>query len=182
MTFANPPRYAPESARAYVAALLELLGERDPLAVMAETPHALRLATDGLTDERARRPEAPGKWSAVEVVRHLADSEIVYGYRVRLIVAAERPAIPGYDQDAWADRLRYRDDRLEDALADFSALRAMNLRWLGTRTPEEMARVGLHAERGEERVGHIARLLAAHDLVHLGQVARICQAGGDAPP
>lgn len=175
-TFANPPRYAPEAAQAYVAALLDLLGNRDPLDTMAATTDALREATASLPDALARQPEAEGKWSVVEVVRHLVDSEIVYGYRVRLIVAAERPHIPGYDQDAWTDRLRYRDDRLADALADFAALRAMNLRWLRTRTPEEQARIGIHSERGEESVAHIAKLLAAHDLVHLRQIARIRQA------
>lgn len=177
-TFANAPRYAPETARAYVAALLDLLGERDPLAVLEATLAALSETTAGLSDADARRPEAPGKWSVVEVVRHLADSEVVYGYRVRLIVAAERPAIPGYDQDAWADRLRYRDDRLDDALGDVTALRAMNLRWLRARTPEELARVGFHSERGEESVGHVAKLLAAHDLVHLRQIARVRAAIG----
>jgi hypothetical protein len=172
-TFANPPRYAAETARAYVAALFEILGDRDPLATMAATPAALREVTAGLSDEGARRPEAEGKWSVQQVVRHLADSELVYGYRVRLIVAAERPAIPGYDQDEWARRLGYHDGTLADALDDVTAMRAMNLRWLRARTDEEMARIGLHSERGEESVAHNARLLAGHDLVHLRQIARI---------
>ena len=176
--FANPPRYAAETARAYVASLLALLGERDPFEVLAGTPAELRAATAGLSDEAARTPEAPGKWSVQQVVRHLADSEVVYGYRLRLIVAADRPAIPGYDQDAWAERLGYHDGTLSDALADVAALRAMNLRWLRARTPEELDRAGVHSERGEESVLHIARLLAAHDLVHLRQIARVRAAVG----
>jgi hypothetical protein len=176
--FANPPRYAAETAQAYVASLLAVLGDRDPLEVMAATPAALREATAGLDAAAARAPEAEGKWSVQEVVRHLADSEIVYGYRIRLIVAAERPAIPGYDQDAWAQRLGYLDGPLDEALADHAAMRAMNLRWLRARTPAELARTGLHSERGEESVAHIARLLAAHDLVHLRQIARIRGATG----
>jgi hypothetical protein len=93
-------------------------------------------------------------------------------------VAAERPPIPGYDQDAWADRLRYRDDRLGDVLDDFAALRTVTLRWLRARTPDELARVGLHSERGEESAAHLTKLMAAHDLVHLRQLARVRAAIG----
>ncbi len=177
-TFANPPRYAAETAQAYVAALFEILGGRDPIETMAATPAALREATAGLTDDAARRPEADGKWSVQQVVRHLADSELVYGYRVRLIVAADRPAIPGYDQDAWATLLGYHDGTLAAALDDVTAMREMNIRWLRSRTDEEMARVGIHSERGEESVIHNARLLAGHDLVHLRQIERIRKAIG----
>ena len=172
-TFANPPRYSAETAAAYIRALLDLLGDREPLALLARGPERIRAACAGLSTSGARKPEAEGKWSAVEVVRHLADSEIVYGYRMRLIVAAERPAIPGYDQDAWAERLRYRDGDLPDALDDFQAARITTMRWLRSRTPEERARVGLHSERGEESVTRSVKLLAAHDLVHERQIERI---------
>lgn len=174
--FSNPARYAPETARAYVAALLDLLGDRDPLDTMARTPAALRDAVEDVPEAARRRPEAPGKWSVVEVVQHLADSELVYGYRMRLTVAEERPPIPGYDQDAWAQNLRYRDVRLEDALADLEAMRTMNLRFLRTLTDADLDRIGVHTERGEESVRHITRLLAGHDLLHLRQIDRIKQA------
>lgn len=174
--FANPAHYAPEAAHAYVTALLDLLGDRDPLDTLARTPALLRDSTDGLDDALLTTPEAPDKWSVVEVVQHLADSELVYGYRMRLIVAAERPPIPGYDQDAWAVRLGYRERRLEDALADLEAMRTMNLRFLRARSDAELDRIGLHAERGEESVRHLTRLLAGHDLVHLRQIERIKKA------
>jgi hypothetical protein len=176
--FANPPRYSAETARAYVAALLDALGDRDPIETMARTPAALRDAVAGLSDEALRTPERPGKWSVVEVVQHLADTEVVYGYWMRVTVAQDRPSIPGYDQDAWAKNLRYDAVRVEDALADQEALRTMNLRWLRSLTDEEMERVGIHAERGEESIHQITRLLAAHDLVHLRQIERIKGAVG----
>lgn len=175
-TFANPPRYSAETADAYVAALLDLLGDRDPYAVLAETPAALRDATGSLDTDALRTPEGPGRWSVHHVVTHLLDSEVVYGYRMRLIVAADRPAIPGYDQEAWAARLRYTDQPLDAVLDAFAALRALHLAWLRALSDDELDRVGLHNERGEESVRHIVRLLAAHDLVHRGQIARITAA------
>src|SRR5690606_23766078 len=135
-----------------------------------------RDAVEGVPDAALRRPEAPGKWSVVQVVQHLADSELVYGYRIRMTVAHDRPPIPGYDQDLWATSLRYDAVRLEDALADFEALRTLNLRFLRSLPEEAWERVGLHAERGEESVRKLTRLMAGHDLVHLRQIERIKRA------
>ena len=90
-----------------------------------------------------------------------------------MVLAQDRPAITGYDQDAWATRLRYTDAEIEQALGDFDQLRASNLRLL-TRMPEaDRARVGVHAERGEESVAHMMRLYAGHDVLHIRQIERI---------
>jgi hypothetical protein len=177
-SFSNPPRYAAETAREYVAALFELLGDRDVMETLAATPAALRAAIASVGPELARVPEREGKWSVQQVLRHLADSEMVFAYRVRLIVAADRPGIPGYDQDEWADRLGYHEGTPAEALDDFESMRRMNLRWLRGRSPEEMARVGIHSERGEESVFHVAKLMAGHDLLHLRQIERIKAAVG----
>lgn len=172
------PAYDAADPGAYVRAMLALVGDRDPVALLAAAPDRLRAAAAGLSPEDARRPERDGKWSVLQTLRHLADSEIVYGYRLRLIVAADRPAIPGYDQDAWADRLHYHAGTVEDALGDWAAMRRMTVRWLGALAPDEWERAGVHSERGEESVGRIARLLAAHDVAHERQVLRTREALG----
>ena len=114
----------------------------------------------------------------LHVVQHLADAELVGAFRYRMILAHDRPAIPGYDQDRWAERLRYADSDLEGAVQQLEAVRAANLRLLERTTPEERRRVGVHAERGEESVEHTMRMYAGHDLVHLRQLARIAAAVG----
>ena len=172
-TFANPAGSDAEANTAYVRALLDLLGDRDPLTVLAEMVQALQAAVAGLDDERLCRPERPGKWSLSEVVAHLADSDLVFGYRLRRVLAEDRPSLTGYDQDRWADRLRYRAANLPESLALFAALRAGNLRLLRAATPADLARVGLHSERGEESVALMITLYAAHDLVHRRQIDRI---------
>ena len=169
---ARPPRYSPETARAYVDAILERVGDHDPVALLASAPTALARAVDGLSDADARRPPAEGAWSVLAVLRHLADCEMVYGVRMRLIVAEDRPAIPAFDQDAWAQRLHYDAGTVAEALADIAAQRAMTLRWLATLRDAELDRAGMHAERGEESVRRIVTLLAGHDLRHLDQIAR----------
>lgn len=167
-----------EQVRTYIAGILEALGSRDALDVLAETPAVLRRAVAGLTPEQDGTPELPGKWSVRQVAQHLADSELVGGFRFRMVLAHDGPQLPGYDQDLWAERLRYEESDLATALQDFTTLRQANLRLLQRATPEELQRVSRHAERGEEALGHMIKLYAGHDLVHLRQIARIRQAIG----
>jgi hypothetical protein len=163
---------------AYINSLFLALGDRDPLKVLAETPGALRKVTQGIGREKLREAEAPGKWSLIHVVQHLADSEIVGAFRYRMVLAHEHPAIAGYDQDLWAGRLRYSEVELADALELFTTIRQANLRLLQSTSPEERARFGIHSERGEESVARMMRMYAGHDLVHLRQMARVKQAVG----
>ncbi|HEV2854936.1 MAG TPA: DinB family protein [Thermoanaerobaculia bacterium] len=157
----------------YAQGLLKRLGDQDPLVVLAGLGAAVRKVFDGVPDAAMRRAEAPGKWSMIEVAQHLADSEIVVGFRLRMILAQDRPEITAYDQDLWAGRLRYREANLSEVLEQLEALRGANLRIARRLTKDELDRVGVHAERGAESVGYLLRLVAGHDLVHLDQLARI---------
>jgi hypothetical protein len=162
----------------YIASLLQALGSRDPLQVLAETPTTLRAAVAGLTRPQDAMPERPGKWSVRQVVQHLADSDLVGAFRFRMVLAHDAPELPGYDQDVWAQRLDYQDSDLPSALHEFSTLRDATVRLLRRATPEDMPRVMRHAERGDESLSHMIRTYAGHDLVHLRQIARIRQAIG----
>jgi DinB superfamily len=176
--FTNPAGAAREEAQAYTAALLELLGDRDPHTVLAALPDAVEALTVGVDEALARRPEREGKWSIVQVVSHLADTETVYGYRMRMIVAQDAPPIQGYDQDLWGDRLHYRDEPLSVVVGELRMLRGRNLRFTRCLDDTELDRVGVHSERGRESVRHNLRLVAAHDLLHRAQLARIRRAVG----
>jgi hypothetical protein len=171
--FTNPFASAPGQAGQYASAVIALVGERDPIDVLRETADRLDASVRGLSDEEMRRPEAPGKWSRGQILRHLADSEIVWGWRIRLVLAQDRPPLTGFDQDAWADRLRYRDADPSAALREFHAVRDGHLRLLEGLTPEDLQRVGIHAERGEQTLATMLRLQAGHDLLHLNQIRRI---------
>ena len=171
--FTNPATGAAEHAAAYVAAILDLVGERDPLSVLRQTPAAVSQAIQELSQSQLRIPEQPGKWSIVEIVQHLADSEIVLAWRVRQILAHDRPPLTGYDQDRWAERLHYSDADPSEAIELFTLLRRANLRLLERASPDDLRRVGVHVERGEESLEHIRRLCAGHDLLHLRQIDRV---------
>ena len=171
--FSNRSTDPPQERANYSKAVLELLGGRDPVSVLQETPAAAARAIEGLSPAQLRKPEAPDKWSITQVLQHLADSDLVWGWRVRLILAQDRPVLTGYDQDLWADRLHYADADPDEALEQLRVLRRGNLGLIARATPDDLKRVGVHSERGEESVGYLCGLYAGHDLLHLRQIDRI---------
>jgi uncharacterized damage-inducible protein DinB len=179
--FTNPATGSREHAAAYTRAVVDLVGSRKPLEVLKKTESALRRAVARLTPRRLRAPEAPGKWSMAHVLQHLADSELVWGWRMRLVLAQDRPTLTGYDQDKWAERLGYDRASAAQSIEDFATLRRANLRLLARMTDADLRRVGVHSERGDESVGRMMRLYAGHDLLHINQLSRIRAAVTRAP-
>ena len=171
--FTNPATGAAEHAAVYVSAVLELLGDREPTTVLRETASALPRAVEGLSPLQLRQPERPGKWSIGQILHHLADSEVVWAWRMRLILAQDRPQLTGYDQDQWAERLHYDQADPSEALDLFVVLRRANLRLVERASPTDLKRVGVHVERGEESLEYLRRLYAGHDLLHLRQIDRV---------
>jgi hypothetical protein len=149
----------------------QFLGERDPLAVLAETQEkipaiALQLGTEGL-----KRSYAPGKWSAAQVIAHLADCEIAFGFRVRQIIAEPSVEIQTFDEKQWA---RHYDG--VDGLAaaqTFQSLRAWNLSLFRRLSTDELDTAATHPERGPEKASTAIRIMAGHTLNHLAQLERI---------
>ncbi len=173
MTFSNPAPNAKAAAAGYIASLLEILGNQDPLEVMRELVPSVTRATEGLSPDELRAPEAEGKWSIIEVVQHLADSELVLGFRMRMALAHDEPELAGFDQDLWASRLRYRERELDYALTELQHGRDTTLRLVASLRPPEFHRFGRHAERGDESIARMIELAAGHGLVHLRQIERI---------
>ena len=118
-----------------------------------------------------REPE-PGEWSAATVVAHLADAEMVYAVRLRLIIAEDRPMLTAFDENAWAERFGELDEDPKDSLARWRALRDNNLRLIDSLVEGEWERSGIHAQKGLLTVTGVVKLLAEHDRAHLDQIRR----------
>ena len=162
-----------EGWRAFTASVTALVGDADPLAILAETPTHLRMLVGPASREALVRTERPGGWSVVGVVEHLADAELVFGYRLRQILTLDRPALQSFDQDRWAAIGAYNDGDLTAALDTFSALRARHLRLWSRVSGSAWDRVGIHGDRGAESLREMVRIIAGHDLAHRRQVGRI---------
>ena len=144
------------------------LGDRDPLAVIAATAQELASRTAALTPEAADRAPAPGKWSVRQIVCHLADTEIAFGFRLRQALAEPNHVIQPFDQERWAERYDAYD--LPSALELFTAMRDWNLRLLASLGPEDFARGLSHPERGAMTYRTLVETMGGHDLNHLAQL------------
>ena len=147
------------------------LGGRKPLPVIAETAERLRTVLEALGDERLERPPAPGKWSARQILCHLADCEIVFAFRLRQALAEDHHVIQPFDQDLWATL--YNPCDAETALTVFTAVRRWNIRLIYSLSPADMEKKLTHPERGEMTFQVVIETMAGHDLNHLAQIQRI---------
>jgi len=162
-----------ETPQAYTQRILGRLGGMDPLKVQAATAAKLGRLVQRASAAKLRKRPAPGKWSVGEILAHLADAEIVTAWRMRQILGAPGTPIQAYDQDVWAAAGHYEKRDARKSLEVFRSVREANLALLKSLKPEQRKQHGMHAERGVETIEHIARMMAGHDLNHLGQVERI---------
>jgi hypothetical protein len=159
---------------AYVQALLSVLGNRDPLSVLAQTPVEVERIAGKRDAARLTTAAGPGEWSFRDVLGHLLDVDIVYGFRLRLALTADVPTYPGYDEKGFS-RLAKLD--VPGLVAAFRGLRAANLALLRSLTEAQLDRRGVHGEQGPEDVRLMVRKLAGHDLAHLRQMERAVRPG-----
>jgi len=109
------------------------------------------------------------------VVAHLADDELVGGYRLRMILSSSGTAIQAFDQDVWARTGRYDTKDVSSSLELFRVLREANLALLRSLSAEEWDMFGVHSERGVESIRDIAMYFAGHDINHFQQIDAIRQ-------
>jgi hypothetical protein len=145
----------------------------ESLDVFARGPAMLKAAIDGVTPAELDFQIAPGKWTIRQLVRHVADTEIVAGMRLRLIAAEDRPPLTPFDQDKWADNLDYAASDPTEALITFRALRDDTARLLARLPESAFDRVGLHAERGEQTLRFFLELFGRHVVKHVEHIRAI---------
>lgn len=162
-----------ETPQEYIKRILGNVEGQDPLKVQAGTAKKLERLIKGMPASKLRKRPAPEKWSAGEILAHLADSEIVIGWRLRQILGAPGTPIQAYDQDSWAAAGHYQKRDPRKCAEQFRVVREANLALLKSLTPEQWKHHGMHAERGVETIEHIVRMIAGHDLNHTKQVERI---------
>ena len=164
-------------------AYAQYLGGRDLLAVLAATPGELYALISPLLASPAgvefvnQRPE-PGKWSLREILAHLADCEIAFGFRLRQSLAEPNHAMQAFDQDLWA--AYYEEYDAASALATFVTLRNWNMLLLKALKPEDWERPVSHPHWGSGVLRGLVGHFAGHDLNHLEKLAPMVQAAGSA--
>jgi hypothetical protein len=134
-----------------------------------EVTHSL----EGIPDEKLSAHPLPGKWSAREIVQHLADSEMNSAIRLRKLLTEDSPQLQGYDQEDYATRLRYNERDIAPALDALRGARTTTGQLLDAMSEQDWAREGTHSESGRYTAEDWLRIYAAHAHNHAAQIRRL---------
>jgi hypothetical protein len=150
------------------------LGDQQPVQVLAATAARLESLASAIGPGRITAAPAPGKWSARDILSHLADCEIAFGFRLRQTLAEDSHTVQPFDQEKWA--APYSGLSAGDALATFAAVRRWNLALIQASLPTHAAKAVTHPERGAMTFSTFVETMAGHDLNHIAQLERIAAA------
>lgn len=150
---------------------MDLQTRKTLIAKYKDGYRAVADALQGATDRELDARPAPGKWTAREIVHHLADSEMTSAVRLRLLVAEENAAIRAYDEKQFATRLHY-DRPIESSLLAFRAARQSTGDLLDRMTDADFAKTGTHPEHGTYGVERWLEIYADHAHNHADQIRR----------
>ena len=145
-----------ETPQQYVQRVRGYVEGKQPLVVQAATAKKLGQLIKGVPSSKLRKRPAPDKWSVSEILAHLADAEIVGGFRMRLILGAPGTPVVGFDQDAWVTSGHYDKRDPRKSIEQFRTVREANLALLKSLTPEQWrpSRSPLRAGRRNHRTRH----------------------------
>jgi tRNA-binding protein len=163
----------PETFEQYTARILSFATSPTPLEVLRQTPSRVGAVIAARSDADLRWTPAADRWSIAQILAHLADVEVVSGYRMRMILSASGTPIQAFDQNGWARALHYENRDAFASLSLFRAVRASLVALIESLDDEALDRFGVHAERGKESVRYLLRLNSGHDLNHLQQIERL---------
>ena len=164
-----------ETPQQYSERILKMIAGQDPLKTQSATPKKLERLVKSAPPSKLRKRPAPDKWSVAEILAHLADTEIVVGWRIRSILAAPGTPLQAFDQDAWAVAGNYAKRDPRKSIEQFRAVRHANLALYKSLSPDQWKHFGVHAERGEENLTRILHMMAGHDVNHISQILQILQ-------
>lgn len=157
----------------YVSRILSNIIGKDAFRVYAQTPSKLTKLVRGLRSSQLRTSVIKGKWSITQIINHLCDSELVMGFRYRMAIAQPGSPLQAFDENKWANSLRYDSVGSGKKLDLFIKMRHDHLALLRSLTPKEWRQYGIHAERGKETVERMVQMMAGHDINHLKQIRNI---------
>jgi hypothetical protein len=147
------------------------LGDREPLQTMRENAARIQALVDGWSPAQFDRTYAPGKWSARQILTHLAHTELALGTRARMALTIPGYAAQSFDQDRWIRREGGVNGR--DALDVFLALSSFNRALFESLSEADRQTAMTHPDYGTISVDWIIYLLPGHQLHHLQQLEQI---------
>jgi DinB family protein len=149
------------------------------LEASEKSPKEIAAAVSGLAPAVLKYKPSAEKWCIHEILGHLADVEIVYGYRLRQMLADEKPVIAPMDQDAWAKNLGHMETPPAELVALYGLNRLQNLRLLRRVKLEDLKKSAFHPEiQGNVTVETLVERMSTHGASHLSQIEKLKKEAG----
>jgi hypothetical protein len=166
-----------ETAEQYTKRITGYVRGKNHLNVLRSTPGKIASIVRGRRKSTlAKRPE-PAKWSIAEILAHLAESEIVFAYRLRMVLSEIGTRIQSFDEQRWQENAVWLKSNPRIAVALFQAAREANIGLLTSLSRKQWSYYGIHSERGRESIARMVELYAGHDVNHLQQLKHAIREG-----
>ena len=130
-------------------------------------------ALDGFPKDKLTVRPIRGKWTAAEIVHHLADSEMTSAVRLRKLLAEPFPVIQAYDQERYAEVLHYHARPIEPSLQAFRYARESTAQLFEHMSEADWRRLGWHTESGSYHTERWLETYAVHAHGHAEQIERL---------
>lgn len=147
------------------------LGSLDAYQSLQTTPQTIRTLVQGWPAANLEKSYAPGKWSARQILIHLAQTELGLSYRLRMALSQNGYTAQPFNQDEWIGIDSAAD--AQTALDVYTSIRRLNVAMFGKLPAAEREKEFSHPEYGTLSVAWVAHQLAGHDIHHLQQLKRI---------
>jgi hypothetical protein len=144
---------------------------RPVVEILTSTASTLADLAEAIGPDRIAVAPAPGKWTPTEILCHLADCEVAFGFRLRQTLSEDHHVMQPFDQDRWA--ATYPGITAQQALAAFTALREWNLILIRNAPAAAAQKLATHPERGTMTFTTITETMAGHDLNHIAQLQKL---------
>ncbi len=162
-----------ETPQQYTERILSYVQGKETLKLLASTPKQLSSLLKGVPKTKLTKRSVMDKWSIAEILGHIADTEIVCSFRIRLILGSNGTPIQGFDQDVWAQYSNYSKQDPAVSLEAYRINRKRNIQLLKSLPHKMWDNYGMHSERGKETITRVTEMLAGHDINHLNQIRPI---------
>lgn len=162
-----------ESPHEYAARISSYVTGKNFLQQIQKSPRRITALLRGKPPAGLTRRPAPERWSVAEILAHLTEAEIAFGYRIRLIAGAPGTPIQAFNQDQWQANAKYLQKDPRQAAVFFENLRWLNVLFIKSLSPDALDRFGVHEERGQESIRRLTELMAGHDENHIRQLESI---------
>ena len=147
---------------------------KEHLDAAEKSPKEIAAAVSGLSERVLGYKPSPEKWCVLEILGHLADVEIIYGYRLRQMLADTKPVIATLDQNAWTRNLNYLDSPPSELVAFYVLGRHHNIRLLRSLNASDLLKSAFHPEMQQEMtVADLVERMSGHGAAHLQQIEKL---------